>query len=134
MDQVIRQDNDTFLEVLNHLHYGDMNRNDVDFIFSRCLDKVPVAERDNALKNSIHLCPTWKMTHKITYEYLKSFNRPVAIVTPVLNTIKASKNQLLFERHILSNVKYIYYWGFSHVIEEFCCRIKADEWFHWYYY
>ena len=92
MNEVLRQNDITFLSFLHNLRYGKCDEVNVDFLLSRCLDKFSVAERTKIEKNAIHLCPTWKMTQQITFDYLQSFDNPVAVMMPKLESIK-SNNQ-----------------------------------------
>ena len=84
MDKVLRQDNKVFLSFLDHVRNGTLNEDDVEFILSRCLEKMSDEERRAVNRGAINLCSTWNMTHQITYEYLQSFNIPITVIRPKL--------------------------------------------------
>ena len=90
MDKILRQDDEEFLSFLDHIRNGEVNDEDVEFILSRCLEKMPMEERKVVDREAIHLCPTWSMRHKITYDYLLSFNFPVAVVKSKLDSMKTN--------------------------------------------
>ena len=69
MDQVLRQDNPEFLNILNGMRNGSLESKDVDIILSRCLDKLPKNDIES-FKDAIHLVPQWKMAHPIVFKYL----------------------------------------------------------------
>ena len=84
--EVMRQSDENFLSFLHNVRYGMVTEENVDFILSRCMENFSKEEQDKIDSNSIHLCPTWKMTQKITLNYLKSFQKPVAVIRPILLT------------------------------------------------
>ena len=45
MDEVLHQDNETFLKTLNNIRNGEVDDEDVDFLLSRCLDNLEEQER-----------------------------------------------------------------------------------------
>ena len=53
MDQVLRQDNPEFLNILNGMRNGSLESKDVDIILSRCLDKLSKNDRES-FKDAIH--------------------------------------------------------------------------------
>ena len=88
MDQVFRQENDFFLNFLDNVRYGMLSDQDIKFIRSRCIENFSSTHLAEMEKKSIHLCPTWQMTLDITFNYLQSFNNPVAVVAPKLGSLK----------------------------------------------
>ena len=89
--EVMRQSDENFLSFLHNVRYGMVTEENVDFILSRCMENFSKEEQDKIDSNSIHLCPTWKMTQKITLNYLKSFQKPVAVIRPILLTSRNNK-------------------------------------------
>ena len=85
MDQVLRQDNPEFLNILNGMRNGSLERKDVDIILSRCLDKLPKNDRES-FKDAIHLVPQWKMAHPIVFKYLLTMKTPLAKMTASLQS------------------------------------------------
>ena len=85
MDQVLRQDNPEFLNILNGMRNGSLESKDVDIILSRCLDKLPKNDRES-FKDAIHLVPQWKMAHPIVFKYLLTMKTPLAKVTAGLQS------------------------------------------------
>ena len=45
MDDVLRQDNHSFLKTLQHIRLGTIDDDDVEFLLSLCLDKLPSEKR-----------------------------------------------------------------------------------------
>ena len=56
MDEVLRQDNPEFLQLLTRMRQGRLESTDVDIIISRCLDKLSKEERES-FKDAIHMVP-----------------------------------------------------------------------------
>ncbi len=90
MDEVLRQDDETFKRLLTRMHEGNIQDEDVDFLLGRCLDKLPHEERSSFEQNALHLVPTWKLTHQIVFEYLQSFDTPVAKFKARLQSIRSN--------------------------------------------
>ena len=88
MDQVVRQNNDSFLAFLDNVRYGTLSDEDIKFIRARCLEYFSTEHKNKMEESSIHLCPTWEMTLDITFNYLQSFNNPVAVIAPKLGSSK----------------------------------------------
>lgn len=88
MDQVFRQENDSFLTFLDNVRYGTLSEEEIKFIRSRCLEHFSTEHKQKIEQSSIHLCPTWQMTLDITFNYLRSFNNPVAVIAPRLGSSK----------------------------------------------
>ena len=87
MDQVLRQDNPEFLNILSRMRTGTLQRKDVDIILSRCIDKFSKDER-NSFNDAIHLVPQWKMAHPIVFKYLCNMNTPLAKITAKLQSMR----------------------------------------------
>ena len=62
------------------MHQGTLYDDDVQFIFSHCLDRMSQEDRSK-FKDALQLEPTWNMIHIIVFKYLQYFT------TPVLNFI-----------------------------------------------
>ena len=80
MDEVLRQDDERFLSFLDNLRQGTVSDDDVEFFYDHCLDRMEEEKRQEFLSDAIHLVPRWNMSHTIVYEYLSSFNTPLAKV------------------------------------------------------
>ena len=60
MDEVLRQDNPRFLELLSNMRNGCLTEGDIDFILAKCLDTMcPSDARD--FGHALRLVPTWHM-------------------------------------------------------------------------
>ena len=70
MDQVLRQDDTSFLDLLERMADGTLESADVGFVVGKCLDKATKNIRQS-LAQAKHLVSTWKMAHPIIIMYLK---------------------------------------------------------------
>ena len=100
MDNVLRQDNQSFLKTLHNLRNGSIDDDDVQFFLSRCMDKLSVEEK-HKFHNAIHLVPVWSMADKIVYEYLMSFTVPIIKIRPKYSSIRCNG-----ENHCVSECSY----------------------------
>ena len=79
MRDVLRQDDPIFLRVLTNIRKGTLTDNDVDFLFGRCIDNLNEAGKVLFQgSDTLHLVPTWKLTHPITFHYLQTLHTPLA--------------------------------------------------------
>jgi len=79
MDEVLRQNDETFLTLLDHMREGTMTENDLSLLFSRQIDQIPPDEREKFCKESLHLVPTWKAAASIIFDYLQNtLDEPIA--------------------------------------------------------
>lgn len=88
MDEVLRQDDEAFKRLLTRMREGNIQNEDIDFLTSRCLDKLSPEERSSFTQNALHLVPTWKMAHQIIFDYLQSLDKPKAKFKAKLHTIR----------------------------------------------
>lgn len=88
MDEVLRQDNPRFLELLSNMRNGSLTDDDVDFIVAKCLDAmspVDAGEFDHALR----LVPTWRLATQLVFDYLENnMTTPIAKTTACFDTCR----------------------------------------------
>ena len=89
MDQVLQQDDTSFLDLLERMADGTLERADVDFIVGKCLDKATENTRQ-LFAQAIHIFPTWKMAHPIVIAYLNNMVTPVAKINAQYQSILSS--------------------------------------------
>ena len=87
MNEVLRQEDSSFKSFLHRVEDGSLNREDVEFIHSRCFDKLNIDEKLQFMKHAIHLVPQWKQAHDIVYNYLRNMNTPLAKLKAQYNSI-----------------------------------------------
>ena len=100
MDNVLRQENRSFLKTLDNIRNGTIDDDDVEFFLSRCMDKLNTEEK-YSFQNDIHLVPVWNMADKIVYEYLMSFSVPIIKIRPRYTSIRSNG-----ENHCVSECSY----------------------------
>ena len=93
MDEVLRQNDPDFLQFLNNMRNGTLEENDVQFVYSRCLDKLSPTKKLLFSNNTIYLVPQWKQTHDIVFQYLQSFNAPVAKIKAIFNSMQTNSGK-----------------------------------------
>ena len=86
MNQVLRQDDISFLNFLSNLRNGSVNDDDVNFLLCRCLDRLSEQEHIS-FDNALHLVPVWSMTEKVIYDHLMSFDIPICKIKPKYKSI-----------------------------------------------
>eukprot|EP00957_Ditylum_brightwellii_P198575 15134775-Ditylum_brightwellii.AAC.1 len=59
MGEVLRQQDNEFLDVLQDMRYGTMQECHVNFFLSRLLQDMPDDEL-HTFKKALHIMPTWK--------------------------------------------------------------------------
>ena len=100
MDQVLRQDDPTFLKLLNNIRFGFIDDSDVELLLSRCFDRL-CPEEQATFNNAIHLVPVWSMSDKIIFDYLLSFTTPIVKIRSIYNSIRSNG-----ENHCISECSY----------------------------
>ena len=89
MKDVLRQDDPNFLLLLTHMREGSVTDADVDFLLKRSIHNLEDSERRKFEGSAtVHLVPTWKQTHEITFRYLQSLQSPLAKMTAKLSTTR----------------------------------------------
>ena len=89
MKDVLRQNDTNFLLLLTHMREGAMTDDDVDFLLNRTIQNLDDAEKTQFQgPRTLHLVPTWKLTHDITFQYLQSLETPLAKMTAKLSTTR----------------------------------------------
>eukprot|EP00984_Skeletonema_dohrnii_P031047 scaffold23084_cov153-Skeletonema_dohrnii-CCMP3373.AAC.2 len=82
MDEVLRQTDENFLRVLDHMREGTMTKADTKLIADRQIDKLQPEEREKFVQESLHLVPTWQAAASITFDYLQNnLESPIAKMT-----------------------------------------------------
>ena len=94
LNEVVRQTNERFLGVLDHMRTGDVTMDDADLLLSRHIDSLQDEnEKEKFLKDSLHLVPTWKAASRITHDYLQNdLDAPIAKVTAEFSSIRSDGN------------------------------------------
>eukprot|EP00957_Ditylum_brightwellii_P095361 7264112-Ditylum_brightwellii.AAC.1 len=77
MDEVLRQQDNKFLEVFDDMRCGKMQGCHVKFLLSRLLLDMP-ADYLSKFEKVLHIMPTWKQAIPIIVEYLRLLNTPIA--------------------------------------------------------
>eukprot|EP00957_Ditylum_brightwellii_P153411 11676382-Ditylum_brightwellii.AAC.1 len=77
IDEVVRQQDLAFLDVLDAMQNRTMKDVHVNFLLLHCLSNLSLGEKDK-FKDAPHIMPTWKQTVPITVQYLKHLNVPIA--------------------------------------------------------
>ena len=91
MDKVLRQEDASFLALLDRMSQGELNSSDGDYILSKCLTRMSF-EVQNTFKQAIHLVPIWKMAHPIVRAYLQhQLTTPIAKIIAQYHSVR-SKN------------------------------------------
>jgi hypothetical protein len=105
MDQVIRQDDNEFKSVLEHMRNGTVGYDEADYCLDRTLSSLAEEDRELFEREALYLMPTWKRTLHITKTYLQALNKPVARVdceyTTAHKTNHARKECNMPERNAL---------------------------------
>eukprot|EP00957_Ditylum_brightwellii_P080253 6104439-Ditylum_brightwellii.AAC.1 len=100
MDEVVRQQDPEFLDVLNSMQNGAMKESHANFLLLRCLAQLSPEEKDK-FKDAIHMIPTWKQTVPITVQYLKQLNVPIAKAA-----VKLLSNKVTGKNHCIKDCLY----------------------------
>ena len=87
MNEVLWQEDSSFKSFLHRVEDGSLNREDVKFIHSQCLDQLNIDEKLQFMKHAIHLVPQWKQAHDIVYNYLRNMNTPLVKLKAQYNSI-----------------------------------------------
>jgi hypothetical protein len=77
MDEVVRQDDCRFKELLDNMANGTVTMDDVKLIRSKCLHTLSREEKLE-FTSAIHLVSTWAEASSIVVEYLLSIGNPIA--------------------------------------------------------
>ena len=89
MDDVLRQRDERFKTLLQHMREGTMDDDDINMMFSRVIHNLPEVEKQHFLSEGLHLVPTWKEAHAINLEYINTnLNTPIARYEAKMNTCK----------------------------------------------
>jgi hypothetical protein len=97
MENVLRQDDPEFLDLLKHMTDGTVGVDQVPYMRRRCLDRLPLAEQERFRTNTLHLCSTWKEANPITVKYLQQIGKPVAKVRAKMEGGGSRKNHMFKE-------------------------------------
>ena len=89
MYQVLRQDDTSFLDLLERMADGTLESADVGFVVGKCLDKATKNIRQS-LAQAKHLVSTWKMAHPIIIMYLNKMLTQVAKINAQYQSILSS--------------------------------------------
>jgi hypothetical protein len=71
LDEVLRQTEEHFLTLLDHMRTGNMTEEDAELLLARRMSILPEDERERFRTESLNLVPTWKTASKIIYSYLQ---------------------------------------------------------------
>ena len=94
-DEVVHQNDTDFLQFLNNMRNVILEENNVQFVYSRCLDKLSPTKKLLFSNNTIHLVPQWKQTHDIVCQYLQSFNAPGAKIKAIFNSMQTNSGKIV---------------------------------------
>ena len=97
MENVLRQTDRYFLQLLDHVRKGTLVRSDdhVKYVFKKMLHNLPPAERDK-FRGALHLVPTWKQGDGILFNYLQNeMTEPLAFMFAHFQTIKQNQKNCL---------------------------------------
>ena len=98
MDDVIRQTDAAFKNMLHTIRKGTMDDRGVDFWLGRRLENLNKNERETFKRDSLCLMTTWDITRSVILPYLKSFNGPYVIIKPIYsNSSRPNKNHCVKE-------------------------------------
>ena len=100
MDEVLRQQDNEFLNVLDAMRCGAMQECHVNFLLSRLLQDMPDDEL-RTFEKALHIMPTWKQAIPIVVEYLRSLNTPIARIFAQYSSKKGTKRN-----HCVSECSY----------------------------
>ena len=70
MDDVARQTDTRFKDLLQNMRQGQMNDNDINLIVRRVLENMTREEQQLFQSEGLHLVPTWKQASAINLNYL----------------------------------------------------------------
>ena len=103
LDDVLRQTDPTFKNLLQHMREGNIDDDDCQLIFSRMLANMTAQDRNNFEADALHLVPTWKQANGINIKYLQTqLNTPIARFAAELSTSRGDgKNCCISEFNFL---------------------------------
>jgi hypothetical protein len=89
MDEVLRQSDTEFKDLLDNMRNGSMRDEDIDLLLGRLISKLPADEKRNFEEGSLHLVPTWKQASEIIFKYLQDeMEAPIAKLTSQFSSIR----------------------------------------------
>eukprot|EP00957_Ditylum_brightwellii_P061683 4680747-Ditylum_brightwellii.AAC.1 len=100
MDEVLRQQDNEFLDVLKAMRCGTMQECHVNFLLPMLLRDMPDDEL-RTFEKALHIIPTWKQAIPIIVEYLRSLSTLIARIFGQYNSKKGTKRN-----HCVSECSY----------------------------
>ncbi len=99
MDDVVRQTDTRFKDLLQNMRQGYMNDDDINLIVGRVLENMTREEQQLFQSEGLHLVPTWKQAIAINLNYLQmELQSPIASYMAKMNTSRSEgKNCCLHE-------------------------------------
>ena len=99
MDDVVRQTDTRFKDLLQNMRQDRMNDDDINLIVGRVLENMTTEEKWNFQLEGLHLVPTWKQASAINLDYLMTeLQSPIANYVVNMNTSRSDgKNCCLRE-------------------------------------
>ena len=89
MEEVVRQTDEVFKTILQHMRDGTLNNVDIDILLSRMLENLPIEDKQRFLSDGLCLVPTWKEANTINIEYIQNnLTTPIARYDAHMETCK----------------------------------------------
>jgi hypothetical protein len=72
MEEVVRQTDEVFKTILQHMRDGTLNNVDIDILLYIMLENLPIEDKQRFLSEGLILVPTWIEANTINIEYIQN--------------------------------------------------------------